>query len=412
MAQFQINVDSDVLHQLFLGSSRDKGMKQLMEAIVNQVLQAQMTEQLAAERYERNEERRGYRNGTYPHQLSTRVGKLTLRVPRMRDGKFSTDLFSRYQRSEQALVLAMMEMVVNGVSTRKVKHITEELCGTEFSKSTISDLCKRLDPIVTTWNDRPLSGTQYPFVLVDAIYLKVREQGRVRSRGVLIGVGVNAVGQREVLGMMTGDTENEETWGQFFQWLKSRGLRGTDLVVSDDHGGLVKAVRQYFQGATWQRCQAHFLRNILDVTPKALKSDMSDRVKAIFYANDMNAARLLLEQTLEKYGGTAAKAMETLENGFEDALAVTSLPEKYRRRLRTTNCVERLNEEVRRRERVIRIFPNRESVMRLMGAVLMELDEKWAGQKTYLDMQEYWQWREKQQELRGTQTQSSIKRAG
>lgn len=396
MAQYQITVDSEVLHQLFLGNSRDEGMKQLMEAVVNQVLQAQMTEQLAAERYERNDERRGYRNGTYPHQLSTRVGKLTLRVPRMRDGKFSTDLFARYQRSEQALVLAMMEMVVNGVSTRKIKQVTEELCGTEFSKSTISDLCKRLDPIVREWNNRPLSDTLHPFVLADAMYLKVREQGRVRSRGVLIGVGVNADGQREVLGMMTGDTENKETWSRFFQWLKSRGLRGTDLLVSDDHGGLVKAVEQHFQGATWQRCQAHFLRNILDVTPKALKSDISDRVKAIFYANDMKAARLLLDQTLEKYADTAPKAMETLESGFEDALAVTALPEKYRRRLRTTNCVERLNEEVRRRERVIRIFPNQESVMRLMGAVLMELDEKWAGQKTYLDMKEYWEWREKQ----------------
>ena len=411
MAQYQITVDSDLLHQLFLGNSRDESMKKLMESIINQVLQGQMTEQLAVERYERNDERRGYRNGTYPHQLTTRVGKLTLRVPRMRDGKFSTDLFARYQRSEQALVLALMEMVVNGVSTRKVKHITEELCGTEFSKSTISDLCKRLDPIVMAWNDRPLSDTKYPFVLVDAMYLKVREQGRVRSRGVLIGVGVNADGQREVLGMMTGDTENEETWSRFFQWLKSRGLRGTDLVVSDDHGGLVKAVRQHFQGATWQRCQAHFLRNILDVTPKAMKADMGDCVKAIFYANDMKAARLLLEQTLEKYGDTAAKAMETLENGFEDALAVTALPEKYRRRLRTTNCVERLNEEVRRRERVIRIFPNRESVMRLMGSVLMELDEKWAGQKIYLDMREYWQGREKQRKSEEAQHQS-VKRAG
>ncbi|WP_042120962.1 IS256 family transposase, partial [Paenibacillus senegalensis] len=323
---------------------------------------------------------------------------LTLRVPRMRDGKFSTDLFARYQRSEQALVLALMEMVVNGVSTRKVKQITEELCGTEFSKSTISDLCKRLDPIVTEWNERSLLDTTYPFVLVDAMYVKVREHGRVRSCGVLLAVGVNADGQREVIGMKTGDTETEETWGQFFHWLKARGLRGTDLVVSDDHGGLVKAVRHYFQGATWQRCQAHFLRNILDVTPKAMKSEMSDSIKALFHATDMKAARLLLEQILEKYEETAEKAMERLENGFEDAMAVIPLPEKYRRRLRTTNCVERLNEEVRRRERVIRIFPNRESVMRLMGAVLMELDEKWAGQKTYLDMQEYWEWQKKQQQ--------------
>lgn len=173
-------------------------------------------------------------------------------------------------------------------------------------------------------------------------------------------------------------------------------MRGTDLVVSDDHGGLVKAVRQHFQGATWQRCQAHFLRNILDAAPKALKADLKDEVKAILHANNMDAARLLLEQTLEKYENTAVKAMEKLENGFEGALAVAALPEKYRRRLRTTNCVERLNTEVRRQKRVIRIFPNRESVNRLIGAVLMELDEKWSGQKTYLDLREYWHWREKQ----------------
>lgn len=175
MAQYQITLDSELLHQLFLGNSRDESMKQLMESIINQVLQGQMTEQIAAERYERNDERRGYRNGTYPHQLTTRVGKLTLLVPRMRNGKFSTDLFARYQRSEQALVLALMEMVVNGVSTRKVKQITEELCGTEFSKSTVSDLCKQLDPIVTAWNERSLSDTSYPFLLVDALYLNVRE---------------------------------------------------------------------------------------------------------------------------------------------------------------------------------------------------------------------------------------------
>lgn len=394
MAHYQINVDSQLLHQLFLGNSQDSGVAKLLESVLNQVLQAQVTEQVEADRYERSEDRQGYRNGTYPHQLHTRVGTITLSVPRIRGGKFTTELFMRYQRSEQALILAMMEMVVNGVSTRKVSQVTEELCGTEFSKSTVSELCKRLDPIVTAWNNRPLSDSRFPFVLVDALYLKVREDGRVRSRGVMLGVGVNTDGHREILGLMLGDTESEESWTEYFNWLKQRGLRGVDLIVSDDHGGLVRSIRQQLQGVTWQRCQTHFMRNILDASPKSLKEEIHAHVRAIMEAPDPETARMLLDQTLAVYSEKAAKAMRTLEAGFDDATAVLSLPEKYRKRLRTTNSVERLNEEVRRRERVIRIFPNRESVVRLIGALLMEQDEKWAAGKRYLDMTEYLEWRE------------------
>ena len=356
-----------------------------------------MTEQVEADRYERSENRKGYRNGSYPHQLHTRVGSITLSVPRIRGAKFTTELFMRYQRSEQALILTMMEMVVNGVSTRKVSQITEELCGTEFSKSTVSDLCKRLDPIVTAWNNRPLSNTQYPFVLVDALYLKIREDQRVRSRGAMVGVGINENGQREVLGLMLGDTESEESWTAFFSWLKQRGLHGVDLVVSDDHGGLVRAIRKQLQGVTWQRCQTHFMRNVLNAAPKHLQDEIYVHVRAILDAPDLEAARMLLGQTLAKFGEKAAKAMRILETGFDDVTAVICLPDKYRQRLRTTNCVERLNGEVRRRERVIRIFPNRESAIRLIGAVLMELDEKWATEKKYCDMAEYFEWRKNKQ---------------
>lgn len=394
MAQYQINVDSQLLHQLFLGNTQDSGVAKLLESVLNQILQAQVTEQLEAQRYERTENRQGYRNGSYPHQLHTRIGTITLSVPRIRGGKFTTELFARYQRSEQALILTMMEMVVNGVSTRKVAQVTEELCGTEFSKSTVADLCKRLDPIVTAWNNRPLSDSRFPFVLVDALYLKVREDGRVRNRGVMLAVGVNTDGYREVLGLMLGDTESEESWTEFFNWLKSRGLRGVDLIVSDDHGGLVRSIRQQLQGVTWQRCQTHFMRNVLDASPKALKDEIHTHVRAILEAPNQEAARLLLQQTLAAYEDKAAKAMRILEAGFDDVTAVLSLPEKYRKRLRTTNSVERLNEEVRRRERVIRIFPNRESVIRLIGALLMEQDEKWASGKKYLDMVEYLEWRE------------------
>jgi len=315
-----------------------------------------------------------------------------LRVPRIRDGKFSTELFSRYQRSEQALVLSLMEMVVNGVSTRTVSQITEERCGTHFSKSTVSELCSHLDPLVEAWNTRPL-GSTFPFVLVDALFLQVREDERVRSRGVMVAVGINTDGYREVLGIMIGDTESEASWSAFFSWLKQRGLHGVDLITSDDHNGLVRAIRQHLQGVTWQRCQTHFLRNVLDATPKSIRDEVHQHVRALLNAPDPKAARLLLPQTLEYFEEKAPRAMKILETGFDDVTAVLSLPEKYRKRLRTTNSVERLNEEIRRRERVIRIFPNRQSVIRLLGALLMEQDEKWASGRKYLNMEDYLSWR-------------------
>ncbi|MGB9840696.1 IS256 family transposase [Thermovenabulum sp.] len=392
MAQYNITIDSEILHHLLLKGTKDEGMAKLLESVFNQILQAQATEQIKAEPYERTEERQDYRNGYYHRNLITRVGTLTLKVPRLRNGKLTTEIFSRYQRSEQALLLALMEMVVNGVSTRKIEEITYELCGTEFSKSTISELCKNLDPIVEGWNSRSLREKKFPFIIVDAMVIKVREDSRVRQRGLLIAIGVNEEGYREVLGIMVGDSESEESWSEFFSWLKQRGLHGVDLVVSDHHNGLVRAIHKYFQGATWQRCQTHFMRNILDKTPKALQKEIHTKVRAILEAPDTKTARILLNQVLEEYRAKAPKAMDVLETGFEDAIAILEYPEHYRKRLRTTNALERLNEEIRRRERIIRIFHNRESAIRLIGALLMEQDEKWTSGKKYLDMVEYFEW--------------------
>ena len=391
MTQYQITLDSETLQQLFVGKGQ---LAHLVEAVLNQVLEAQVTEHLQAAPYERTEERRGYRNGYKPHHLTTRVGTLTLRVPQVREGQFSTELFARYQRSEQALVLTLMEMVVNGVSTRKVAHITEELCGKEFSKSTVSDLCQGLDAAVQAWNERDLSATRYPFLLVDALVLKVREGGQVRSVSALVAVGINEAGYREILGLQIGDSESEASWTGLFTWLKRRGLRGVDLIVSDDHGGLVKAVQVQFQGATWQRCQTHLARNICDAAPKALHDEVHGRLRAIFAAPDLPTACTLLVRFSEDFATRAPKAVQVLEHGFDDATAVLVLPAAYRQRLRTNNGVERLNEEIRRRERVIRIFPNRDSAMRLLGALLLELDEQWSTGYRYLEMQAYWHWRE------------------
>ncbi len=393
MAQYHVTIDSELLQHLFLSDARDSSLSKLLESILNQILEAQATEQLRAAPYERTQERQGYRNGTYPHTLTTRVGSITLRVPRLRNGKFSTELFSRYQRSEQAFILALMEMVVNGVSTRKVAEITEELCGARISKSLVSELCRRLDPLINAWKNRSLKDNQYPFLIVDALIIRIREDHRVVHRSMLIAIGVNQDGIREVLGFMIGDSESEESWNEFFCWLKDRGLNGVDLVVSDDHRGLVKAVRRNFQGASWQRCQTHFMRNVLDATPKAVQSEVKANVQAILNAPDMDTARMLLTKTLEAFVKKAPRAMEILEKGFDDATAILELPEKYRRRLRTTNSLERLNEEIRRRERVIRIFPSRDSANRLIGALLLEIDNKWAGDRRYLDMAEYHEYR-------------------
>ena len=278
MAQLNITLDTDILHGIFTSNGKDEAFSKLLESILNQVLIAQAANQIGAEPYERNDERMAYRNGFRDRQMTTRIGTITLQVPRLRNGNFDTDLFNRYQRSEQALVLAMIEMVINGVSTRKVTAVTEELCGKTFSRTTISSLCKQLDPIVEAFRNRPLEK-HYPFVIVYAIYIKVREFGRVRSKGLLIATGVNEEGYREVIGFQLSDSESQSSWGDFFNSLKKRGLGNVDIVVSDNHKGLVSAIRKHFQDASWQRCQTHFSRNVLDAAPKSLQQALKGGVQ-------------------------------------------------------------------------------------------------------------------------------------
>lgn len=395
MAQLNITLDTELLHGLFMKDTKDEAFSKLLEAILNQVLLAQSAEQIGAQPYERSDERMAYRNGFRERGLTTRIGSITLDVPRHRNGNFSTTMFQRYQRSEQALVLAMIEMVINGVSTRKIKNVTEELCGENFSKSTVSNLCKQLDPIVAAFRNRPLEK-HYPFVIVDAMYINVREDGRVRKKGLLIATAVNEEGHREVIGFNVDDSESATNWGDLFYDLKQRGLAKVDIITSDDHKGLVKAIGKHFQGTTWQRCQTHFSKNILDKTPKRHQSELKKHITSIYNAKDMTEARRLLSETLKEFESRAPKGITILEEGFEDVMAVMSLPEKYRKRLRTTNSIERLNQEVRRRDRVIRIYPNEESVIRLLGSVLMEQDEKWSTRK-YLNMDDYYSFINEQQ---------------
>jgi len=392
MAQVHLTLDDEILKDLMLGN-RESGVAKLLEKVFDTVLQAQASEQLNAEPYERTDGRISYRNGTRERMLTTRVGTLILHVPKFRDGTFSTDLFRSYQRSEKALLLSLMEMVVQGVSTRKVSEITETLCGTSFSKSTVSSLCAELDPVVEGFRNRPLEQ-HYPFMIVDAIYMKARDDQRIKSRGLLIATGVNMDGNREVLGFTIADGESEESWNDFLAGLKVRGLKNVDLIVSDNHGGLKKAIQKQFHGTAWQRCQTHFSKNLLDKTPKRLQPEVKTILDDLYNAPDLKQAKARKQQFLEKYQDQAPKAMALLDEGFDEITSVFALPESYRKRLRTTNSIERLNEELRRRERVIRIFPNDDSLIRLMGAVLMETHEKWMTGKKYFTMERYFEERD------------------
>ena len=394
------NYDIKLKREDLLGLlSRNDGMADILTDVINQVLEAQCTEQLKAAPYERSEERQAYRNGYRTRTLYTRVGPLSLRVPQTRNGEFSTEIFNKYQRSEQAFVLGLMEMYVQGVSTRKVKKVTEALCGASFSKSTVSQLCVNLDAVVNAWRNRELTGKRYPFLIVDALVIDIRRDGAIRSSGMLIVYGVNEQGYREPLDFMVADSETEASWMELFKRLKARGLREVDLVVSDAHTGLITALKQQFQGAQWQRCQVHFMRNILGVCPRHLRKDLADQLKLIFTAEDTATARKLADDVMGSFESKAEKAMDVLENGLEHALTMLNFPKRYRKRLRTSNLAERMNEEIRRRQRVIRIFPNEESAERLIGALLNEFYEEWQQGIRYLDMTEYWDWRKENQDI-------------
>ena len=388
MADYDLSVSRSVIPELF---EQPTGLARLVETILNQLLEAQMSEHLGAARHERSDERDGYRNGYRDRQLATRIGPLTLRVPQTRDGSFSTEIFERYRRSEQAFVVGLMEMVVNGVSTRKVTKITEGLCGTAFSKSTVSRLTKALDIPVSAFLTRTLD-TDYPFVIVDAMFTKVRTDKRVVSKALLIASGIRKDGYREVLGLMIGDSESFATWDAMFKDLKARGLHNVDYVVSDNHAGLKAAIAKNFIGATWQHCQIHLMRNLMGHSPAKQRAAVIAAAKLIFTAPDRTEAVRRHAEFQERFAKTAAKACECLEAAFEDALAVIVLPEKYRRRLRSTNMQERLNEEIRRREKVIRIFPNDQSAIRMVGALLIEQTDDWQ-ERAYFDMDEYNEWR-------------------
>lgn len=380
------NEDSGI-HGILQASSvnGDDPIKGLLRHTIQQLLEEELTAFLNAEPYTRTEERRGYRNGYKPRTLKTRVGRLDLMVPKDREGRFQTELFERYQRSEKALVLSIMEMYVQGVSTRKVKKITEELCGLEISKSQVSTLVKGLDKEVQQWRMRPLTK-RYPYLVVDARYERIRRDGSIIPQGVLIVVGIDTDGYREVLGVWCADSESEESWSAVFRELKERGLHGVRYVISDDHTGLTKAIAHQFQGAIWQRCQVHFIRNVLSKVPKKDRGRILTHLRNITGATDIETARKRLNEAVEALQVSHPKAANLLDDHGEEMLAVYALPEHHWKRMRTTNMLERFNEEIKRRTRVVRIFPNEQSCIRLVSALAMEENENWMERK-YLNME-------------------------
>lgn len=370
MAQLNITLNQEEIQALLL-DDRGEAFKKILQTSLNKILQAESAEQLKAAPYERSEERTDCRNGSRDRDLNTRVGRITLHVPRHRNVPFKTLVFDNYSRSEAALVAGMAEMVVNGVSTRKVSRVMETLCGTSFSKSAVSDVCKDLETAVKEFQTRPLEG-DYPFLTVDATYFKVRENSRIISKAFMIAYGTNAEGHREILGFGVYANESSATWTDFLLSLKKRGLTGLLMITSDAHEGILNAIGKVFPTVPWQRCQFHFSRNITDKAPKKYQTGLRAELQELFNCKTIAEARKVRDRIIEDYRDVAESAVACLDEGFESSMTVMLLPAWLRRFYRTSNQIERLNKELKRRSKVIGVFPNEDSVLRLMGSVLME----------------------------------------
>jgi putative transposase len=368
-----------------LGGDEDY-LRTMIEGLVQAALEGEMSETLGAEKSERTGLRVGYRSGYYRRALITRVGTLELRVPQDRQGRFSTELFERYQRTEKALVATLAEMYVQGVSTRKVKSVTEELCGHSFSASAISAVVKKLDGELKAFAERPLTEA-FPYLILDARYERVREGGVIGSQAVLVAVAVDWEGRRQVLGVALANRESRSSWGDFLLALKGRGLHGVEFVVSDDHPGLKKAIGEILPEAAWQRCYVHFLRNALDYVPRKVDDDCLQELRWIYDRRELAEVRRDLAQWLAKWQGKYAKLCDWVENNIEETLTYYRLPLAHHKHMKSTNMLERLNQEIKRRTLVVRIFPNAESCLRLVRALAVETHENWLEATRYLNME-------------------------
>ena len=355
----------------------------LFQVLLNAAMQIERQKHLGAAPHERTEERTGHANGYKDKTLNTRLGQITVAVPQVREGGFYPQSLERGTRSERALKLALAEMYVQGVSTRKVAAITEQLCGFAVSSTQVSQAAKELDATLEAWRSRPLCAC--PYVYLDARYERVRQAGLVQKAAVLVAVGVDEAGKRSVLGVSVALSEHEVHWRQFLQSLVSRGLCGVRLVISDAHEGLKAARLAVFGGVPWQRCQFHLQQNASAYVPKQeMKPQVAADIRAVFNAQNRAEADALLRRTVQKYEQAAPKLAVWLDESLPEGLAVFAFPEPHRRLLRTTNGVERVNRELKRRTQVASIFPNEASCLRLVSALLMEISDDWQAGKAYL----------------------------
>jgi putative transposase len=360
-------------------------LPELIRIVINNAMQIERQQYLGVGPYERSFERQGHGNGFKPKTVTTRVAPITFDIPQVREGGFYPQALEKGLRSERALMLALAEMYVQGVSTRKVAAITERLCGSEISSTQVSKAAALLDEVLEAWRNRPLSTVIYLFL--DALYEKVRLDGQIRDAAVLIASGVNLEGKRLILGVSVSLSEQELHWRDFLQSLVDRGLNGVELIISDAHVGLQAARKAIFSGVPWQRCQFHLQQNASQyVSHQSMKREVAADIRAIFNAPDREMAELQLRKTVEKYAHSASRLADWLESNIPDGLTVFSFPEDLRRRIRTVNSLERVCKEIRRRTRVATIFPNEESCLRLVSAVLMEISENWETGKIYLSL--------------------------
>jgi transposase-like protein len=362
------------------------GLAQMLELLFNEVMKIERSAVLGAAPYQRTETRQGYANGFKDKALATRVGDLHLKVPQTRDVEFYPQALERGVRSERALTTALAEMYVQGVSTRKVSKIVEKLCGHEVSSSTVSRLATQLDEELTRWRERPLGET--PYLVLDARYEHVRVAGTVVDLALLVAIGITPDGHRTILGVSVGASEAEVHWREFFKSLVARGLCGVRYLVSDAHEGLRAARQACFSGVPWQRCQFHLMQNALGYIPnEAMHDEVVADLRDVFAAPDRAEADRRLAAAVAKHAEAAPKLADWMEKNVPESMTVFCLPAAHRVRMRTSNMLERLNRELKRRTRVVSIFPSEASLLRLAGAVLMEIDEGWMSGRKYLTME-------------------------
>jgi len=374
------NMDGDVLGQLLQEVFAQKdGVKRLLEHLLGQAMAAEVGAHVGAEPSQRSEHRRGMRNGYKPRSLQTRVGELELQVPQVRGcDPYHPSMFAKWQRSERALLVACAEMYYQGVSTRNVRDVLEAMCGGDISSTTVSRVAQEVDDKLLTFRARRLDETEYPYLHIDARYEKVRVNGRVVSQAVLVAVGFTIQGRREVLDWQVANSESEDCWGRMFQQLKDRGLKGLQLMTSDAHKGIRAAVQRHFQGVTWQRCCVHFKRELAcKVSFKARRELMAELV-VVFTPQERSECLLRGQEMAARWEGRYPAVARTLRDGLEDCLAVLDFPPAHRRKLQSTNMLENLMKRLKKRTRVVGVFPSASSCDRLVGAQLIEVNEEWA----------------------------------